>query len=858
MVDELRGGSRRLAAPPADEWMGALALSPIPAALASGNRLTWANARFAELVGVPELALAGLEPAAVIGPAFPTPSSSGSEPSSSDRSQEGEMVRPDGTSRWVWVHSIELDDGAHPDPQTLIQVVDLTHREEERRALVRSQHRTEKLLTDSRDVVLLVDPDGQCRFSSAREGGAMGYGPTFWSNVNLLDMVHPDDRARRDAAWTRLVQRHDEVVEAEVRMQTATGEWVDVVVTGINRMSDPEINGLIVTARNVSDLRSAQRLAGSQASVLELIARSAPPEEVFERCVDLMESNGVGGRSSIYILDDDDRLVLLAGRAPEALNEWVCDPPHDPPRSLCDRAMTTDQPAICADISKGDAGLREIGAQIGMRAAWSHPIVAISSGRTIGSLSTIYEKPHEPSTHEMRVADVATSLVSIALERIATEDRLSHLALHDGLTGLPNRTLLLDRLDHALARRSRSGQQVTVLFCDLDRFKVVNDSLGLGAGDELLVTASQRLRSAFDPGDTVARFGGDEFVVLLEGSNRVDGEVAAGERMARQFDEPFSVGNQAVRLSVSVGVAVADEDHDADSLVRDAETAMQRAKGTDAYRVQLFESLMRDEVQIRVEVELDLLAAIERDELVVHYQPVLDLGTGRITGAEALVRWDHPTRGLLGPDHFITVAEESGAIEALGRHVLDRAVRDMSELVASTGIDAPVLGVNVSARQLAVGRFDQLAESICHRHGWPLEKLLLEITETALTPGVSGPLEVLTRLRSLGAQLAIDDFGTGHSSLTRLGRLPVGQVKIDRSFVEALGSNGDDRLVRMVDAVVAVARALDLDTTAEGVETVAQLEYLRQIGCGQAQGFLFSHPLPLDELRTLLTSDPSW
>lgn len=851
MVDELRGGSRRLAEPPVDEWKSLLARSPIATALVESTRLTWANTSFAELVGIPVPAVAGLDPAGVIGPAF-----SASSSAEDGSAREGELVRPDGTSRWVSVHPIPL--AADPEPRTLIQVVDLTAREDERRALVRSQHRTEKLLTDSRDVVLLVDPDGQCRFSSAREGGAMGYGPTFWSNVNLLDMVHPDDRARRDAAWTRLVQRPDEVIEAEVRMHTATGDWVDVVVTGINRMSDPDINGLIVTARNVSELRSAQRLAGSQASVLELIARSVPPEEVFERCVDLMESNGVGGRSSIYILDEEDRLVVLAGRVPVELSDWVRDPPHDPPRSLCDQVIATDQPAICADLSEADPGLAEVSAQIGIGAAWSHPILSISSGRAIGSLSTIYDQPHEPTAHEMRVADVASSLVSIALERIATEGRLSHLALHDGLTGLPNRALLLDRLDHALARRGRSGQQVTLLFCDLDRFKVVNDSLGLGAGDELLVTAAQRLRSAFDPGDTVARFGGDEFVVLLEGLPGIDRALAAGERLVSQFDEPFSVGNQEVRLSVSVGVAVADEGHDADSLVRDADTAMQRAKGTDTCRVQLFETPMRDEVQIRVEVELDLVAAIERDELVVHYQPVLDLRTGSITGAEALVRWDQPTRGLLGPDHFITVAEETGAIEALGRHVLDRAVRDMSELVAATGLAHPVLGVNVSARQLTVGRFDQLAESICHRHGWPLEKLLLEITETALTPEVAGPLEVLTRLRSLGAQLAIDDFGTGHSSLTRLGRLPVGQVKIDRSFVEALGTHGDDRLVRMVDAVVAVAQALDLDTTAEGVETPEQLEYLRRIGCRQAQGFLFSHPVPLDEFRTLLLTDPTW
>jgi predicted signal transduction protein with EAL and GGDEF domain len=330
------------------------------------------------------------------------------------------------------------------------------------------------------------------------------------------------------------------------------------------------------------------------------------------------------------------------------------------------------------------------------------------------------------------------------------------------------------------------------------------------------------------------------------------------EAIGAALERPFTLpAGQEVYLTASIGVARASDHLTADGWLRDADAAMYRAKERGRNRLELFDTEMRDAAMTRLQIENDLRRAVDRDELVVHYQPVVDLRTGRISGAEALVRWQHPVRGLLPPDDFIEVAEETGTIDEIGRHVLDKAVGTLSGILRRVGGTGFQLGVNLSARQLASPGLPHVVESACARHGWAPQDLLLEITETALTHGVDEPIDVLDRIRALGVELAIDDFGTGHSSLTRLGRMPVGQVKIDRSFVAAV-EQPDDRFVRIIEAVVAVAGALDLRISAEGVETQAQLDHLRRMRCDLAQGYYFAKPVPADELEALLLADPRW
>ncbi|MEY2434408.1 MAG: hypothetical protein QOC92_4133 [Acidimicrobiaceae bacterium] len=436
-------------------------------------------------------------------------------------------------------------------------------------------------------------------------------------------------------------------------------------------------------------------------------------------------------------------------------------------------------------------------------------------------------------------------------ERKQAEAALEFQALHDSLTGLPNRLLFLDRLENAMARAARDVSIApAVMFLDLDRFKSVNDGLGHEAGDDLLAAVAARLRDALRPGDTIARFGGDEFVLLCE--SVIDRERAeeVGARVLACFEQPFLVDGESLRISASIGVALFDPGHTAGEIVRDADAAMYRAKAQGRGRVQLFDASTRAHELLRVHTESALRQALERGELRVHYQPIFALSDLRPVGVEALVRWQHPTRGLLSPGDFIAVAEESGLIVPIGTWVLAEACRQVAEwnLELPEG-HALSLSVNLSARQLAEPGLVESVRATLDEVGIDpgTLDLWLEVTETFVLRDPETAAARLAELRSLGVRLAVDDFGTGYSSLSYLRQFPVSSLKIDRAFVAGLGSSDEDEAI--VLAMVHLAHALGIEVVAEGVESDVQLARLRDIGCDFAQGFLLQVPLPGSQLE---------
>jgi diguanylate cyclase (GGDEF)-like protein len=428
---------------------------------------------------------------------------------------------------------------------------------------------------------------------------------------------------------------------------------------------------------------------------------------------------------------------------------------------------------------------------------------------------------------------------------------LAHLAFHDVLTNLPNRARFLERLGRAL-ERSQPGS-LAVLFLDLDNFKFVNDSLGHEAGDRLLVQVASRLQGCVRPADTLARLGGDEFTILLQDIHGASEAAAVMERVLTQLQAPIHLGGQEVFVTTSAGIAVNDaETLQPEDLLRAADIAMYRAKTDGKARYTVFNTTMAAPAVERLELESDLRQAIARGELRLHYQPIVELSTGHVSEVEALVRWAHPRRGLVPPDAFIPLAEETGLILAIGRWVLEEACRQTQAWRQQfPGPAQLVTSVNVSARQLQQPDLVAVVTRALRDTGLHPGDLKLEITESIAMQDAESTIKTLRELANLGVQLAIDDFGTGYSSLAYLNRFPTNVIKIDRSFVSKLGADGENATV--VRGIIALAQALGLDVTAEGIETAEQAEQLRALGCEFGQGYYFGKPQPPQALGELLT-----
>jgi diguanylate cyclase (GGDEF)-like protein len=435
--------------------------------------------------------------------------------------------------------------------------------------------------------------------------------------------------------------------------------------------------------------------------------------------------------------------------------------------------------------------------------------------------------------------------------RNTMERQLTDRAMHDELTGLPNRVVAIDRLSQALERTRRSGNMVAVLSVDLDRFGVVNDSLGRDVGDRMLVSVGRRIGSVLRPEDTIARFYGDEFVVLCEDVTAREEAGSVADRIAQALREPIRDGDVQATVSASIGIALGDHGRDdAESLLRDADAARTQAKVRGKARFAYFDPSMREGARTRLDLENELRMAVERDELRLAYQPIVDLRSGRIVGAEALIRWHHPTRGVLLPGVFIEAAEENGLIVPIGKRVLDQAC---AQAVSWRDQGHPIrVSVNLSPRQFSEPDLDADVRAVLARTGLDPRLLCVEITEnTLMREGTAG--ETLERLRGQGIAASIDDFGTGYSSLAYLQRFPIDELKIDRAFVRELGTKAN--APALVAAIVGVARALDLHVVAEGIETEAQLDQVRALGCDTAQGYLIMRPQPPEDLGPVLELD---
>jgi diguanylate cyclase (GGDEF)-like protein len=551
----------------------------------------------------------------------------------------------------------------------------------------------------------------------------------------------------------------------------------------------------------------------------------------------------------LKLLPSDDELLLVAavGMPDELIGEARVPADY---RSQSGYALATGKATVVNDWRTETRFQRsELQGGQGMQSA---AIILIKGeGRPYGVLGAGSRGQHEFTQEDVNFMQAIANVLANAIERRRTEEQTQHEALHDALTGLPNRNLFFDRLQHALSAAARRETVIAVLFLDLDQFKRVNDSLGHAAGDELLAAVAPRIEQALRPGDTVARFGGDEFAVLAEDVRNEHGATRIAERIAEALARPFILRDREHFVSASIGISIGAGAEEPEALIRDADSALYRAKEHGRGGYEIFDEVMRSRVIEYMQTENDLRRALQREEFVIHYQPVIRLHDGSVASMEALLRWDHPERGLIGPLAFIPVAEESRLIIPIGRWVIEQACRQAADWQELHPDSAPVgVAINLSARELADPHLIPHLEGSIQANGIDPSTLWLELTESALLDETAYLERTLTALKMLGVQLVLDDFGVGFSSLGYLKRLPLSMVKLDRTFVENVTESPHDAAI--VRAVTEMADTIGIGVVAEGVETEEQVRLARDLGCGYAQGFHFAEPVPAAYVERLL------
>jgi len=612
-------------------------------------------------------------------------------------------------------------------------------------------------------------------------------------NVGVL---HFDATSPR--AWTR----------SEIRLCRVVGELVGAVIEGTELLRE----------------RDAQNAAHAEASALLRAIQEASAEGIC-----LVSAEG-------ELLSTNQRFTAL----------WKIDAAHE--------ADLRESGALMSHVLEQLADPDEFLATVSD--LWEHPEalarheVSLRDGRVFERYSAPAIAPATPSSPSHYFGRIWT--FSDITERKRTEQKLAQQAYYDSITGLPNRVLFCQRLARALQGLARAPRRLAVLFLDLDRFKIINDSLGHDAGDQLLIQVAERLRESLRPGDTAARFGGDEFVVLLEDIGTPEASVAIADRIALALAPPFHLGEHSnVSVTASVGIVVASDPCETpEEVLRKADVAMYRAKNGGKARYQLFSEALSVVAMERLQLELELSSAIKQREIEVFYQPILDLRSDRISAFEALIRWNRAGKGLVSPAEFIPIAEESDLIVSLGEYVLRVACEQARAWGEEFGFPMG-MHVNLSARQFEKGDLVAQVARILHESGLPASQLMVEITESALMSDPKSAALQLERLKATGVCVAVDDFGTGYSSLAYLECFPIDSLKIDRSFVARLESS--QTLVR---AITSLGHAMGLQIVAEGIENAAQLEAIRGFGCRYGQGFLFSRPVPASEARALLLKLP--
>lgn len=696
----------------------------------------------------------------------------------------------------------------------------------EQKALRQSEERFRSLVQNTSDVIAIIGSDHIIRYVSTSVQRVLNYQPENLVGVNFLTCVHANEVVQVVSFFAEL-QSSASTASVEFHFQNGKGDWCYTEATGNNQLDHPYICGIVLNLRDISERKQAESTLRES-------------EERYALAVDGANDGLWDWNLKTGTLYFSPRWKLMLGYEDDEIDNNLV--------AWMNRLHPEDIERVKIEIANHIEGLT---------AYFQSEYRILHKDGTYYWMLCRGLAVRDTTARAYRIAGSQTDIT----KRKKVEERLLYDALHDALTGLSNRALFIDRLRHALEiAKRRDSYLFAVLFLDLDRFKIVNDSLGHTAGDQLLIAFVQRLEQHLRSCDTLARLGGDEFVILLEDINAPDDAIQIAQRIQELLLMPFNLSGQEVYTTASVGIALSTINYEhPEEILRDADTAMYRAKATGKACYQVFSPSMHARALTLLHLENDLRRAIERQEFQLHYQPIVSLATGKIHGFEALVRWQHPERGLIPPLDFIPIAEETGLIIPIGSWVLQEACRQMRAWQEQFPEDSDLsISVNISAKQFSQLDLIEQISHILQETKLNARSLKLEITESVIMENPKVAAIMLSQLRELGVELYIDDFGTGYSSLNYLQQFQVDALKIDRSFISAIGANG--KKPELVQTIITLARNLGMDVVAEGVETIEQLAQLRTLERKYAhgQGYLFSKPVNSEAAAALIVEKPQW
>jgi diguanylate cyclase (GGDEF)-like protein len=606
------------------------------------------------------------------------------------------------------------------------------------------------------------------------------------------------------------------------------------------------------------DAEEQTAIDGLQREVLHAVATGRPLPEVMLRLCERVEAVAPEVMCSVVEIDAQGRIQPLAAPSlPATYSDWLAGLSMGPVAGACGTAAWRREPVEAADIATDPLweGLREPALSYGLRCCWSSPVLA-TDGRVVATFALYYRTPNAVQPFHRAMVQACLQLSQIAFAHYERDRRIHQLAFYDDVTGLPNRSLFSARARQALELAERQAAPLALLMFDLDRFKTINDAMGHAVGDQLLAELGRLLAPRLRTGDTLARFGGDEFAVLLPGCDLAAAR-HVGEKLHEALLAPLVLdGGVRQQQSISVGIAVYPQDgEDLDTLLRHADVAMYEAKRAGRRTTRHFIGQMTEGLEQRIRLEAALQTAWDQRAFTLHYQPKLRLLDGALVGVEALLRWTAPEHGPIAPDVFIPIAEECGLVNALDAWVLEQAAAQLAAW-RDAGLDVPTLAVNASPTRFYRDDVVGHVSALLQRHGLAAAQLTMEITERLLLGHDPRSAEQLEALHAMGVRLSVDDFGTGYSSLGYLKRLPVSELKLDRSFVRDLEADADDRA--LARAVISIGSALELHVVAEGVETAAQYDFLCSEGCGAGQGWLFARPMTVTAFEAWCRAERPW